>query len=436
MESPVRGEIIAVRYHCGVPFVRARLLRWSGLPGDRETPHDVITEWAEPCMPWGTQWYGDWASPRVGEKVWIAFEEGDISRPIYMGFVVSWDRKEPGSSSEWDMPFEFDNEEYLNKYREEEDRELPPKDHPEIKHARLIKTPLGQFLLLHDETEHAVLRGEEKVELGEGAPHNIICGDLFQPRYNQHIHECGNSGPPQSSFHIDETILSQYAYILHNKDQQPVPRILVALGDIASTIASNTPDLDVDMSIEIIEKVGQEAGLSKEDIDKGKKILEESEEMLDNLDVGEIAGDIKDKAFGWLRDGVKNFLGIDIPGDPVRWFRNLAEGWIKDRVSNLVDNIKDRVRGLIAEHAAGFLKNVVGAVLPIDAVMAAVDLGSALLKGDIGAMAQAFTETLVHGALASVPGGNLVAGAAASFVGGMAGKAVGDAVSSATGGMF
>ncbi len=38
--------------------------------------------WADPCLPAGSS-----ASPKVGDTVWVMFEAGDTSHPVYMGFM-------------------------------------------------------------------------------------------------------------------------------------------------------------------------------------------------------------------------------------------------------------------------------------------------------------------------------------------------------------
>jgi phage baseplate assembly protein gpV len=46
---------------------------------------EVVTGWASPCAPYfGTQ-TGFFAMPPVGAGVWIEFEAGDLSRPIWVG---------------------------------------------------------------------------------------------------------------------------------------------------------------------------------------------------------------------------------------------------------------------------------------------------------------------------------------------------------------
>jgi hypothetical protein len=46
---------------------------------------DVQSGWALPCAPWAGEELGAFAVPPVGAGVWIEFEAGDPSRPIWSG---------------------------------------------------------------------------------------------------------------------------------------------------------------------------------------------------------------------------------------------------------------------------------------------------------------------------------------------------------------
>ena len=107
------------------PEKRARLkLRIPSVLGDAET------DWALPCLPFGgkaTQ--GLFIVPEHDAQVWVEFEEGDISRPIWTG--TFWQQ-------ESDVPTEA------------------AKDEPT---TRLLQTPAGHRLQFDDES------GEEKIIL-------------------------------------------------------------------------------------------------------------------------------------------------------------------------------------------------------------------------------------------------------------------------------
>lgn len=86
---------------------------------------DVETGWALPCVPYAGDGEGLFTVPSVGAGVWIEFEAGDVSRPIWTG---CW----------WG------------------DGQLPNQAAPTVK---LLKTASGHTILLDDTS------GSEKVEI-------------------------------------------------------------------------------------------------------------------------------------------------------------------------------------------------------------------------------------------------------------------------------
>lgn len=51
--------------------------------GDSKSP------WCEPCLTYANDSIGDFVLPKVGEFVWVEFEEGDCRFPIYTGGLWS-----------------------------------------------------------------------------------------------------------------------------------------------------------------------------------------------------------------------------------------------------------------------------------------------------------------------------------------------------------
>lgn len=41
--------------------------------------------WCEPCVPVAYDFGGDFALPKIGEFVWVEFEDGNANKPIYTG---------------------------------------------------------------------------------------------------------------------------------------------------------------------------------------------------------------------------------------------------------------------------------------------------------------------------------------------------------------
>jgi uncharacterized protein involved in type VI secretion and phage assembly len=46
---------------------------------------DVTSGWALPCAPYAGDTTGTYAVPAVGAGVWVEFEAGDVSRPMWVG---------------------------------------------------------------------------------------------------------------------------------------------------------------------------------------------------------------------------------------------------------------------------------------------------------------------------------------------------------------
>src|SRR5437763_9895054 len=46
---------------------------------------EVPTGWATPCIPYAGPGSGFFAVPPIGAGVWIEFEAGDVSRPVWTG---------------------------------------------------------------------------------------------------------------------------------------------------------------------------------------------------------------------------------------------------------------------------------------------------------------------------------------------------------------
>jgi uncharacterized protein involved in type VI secretion and phage assembly len=61
-------------------------------------PGGVVSGWCEPCVPYAGKNVGVVMLPDVGSGVWIEFERGEASRPIWVGCF--WNKGEtPGSAS-------------------------------------------------------------------------------------------------------------------------------------------------------------------------------------------------------------------------------------------------------------------------------------------------------------------------------------------------
>jgi len=138
VESPKRlyglyqGEVLRVRYHKGAAFIKAKIFCLSMMDADKKE-YPWVTAWAPiafsgaGAVAEGQNTYGVWFAPQVGDNVLIGFEQGLMGNPYCIGYFPHFQ----------DMPTEFDNDDYLDKTREEEDRERPAEDYPEINDAYL-----------------------------------------------------------------------------------------------------------------------------------------------------------------------------------------------------------------------------------------------------------------------------------------------------------
>jgi uncharacterized protein involved in type VI secretion and phage assembly len=57
------------------------------------------TGWALPCLPFAGAQSGFYAVPAIGSQVWVEFEQGDPSRPIWVGSFWGADDEVPGTAA-------------------------------------------------------------------------------------------------------------------------------------------------------------------------------------------------------------------------------------------------------------------------------------------------------------------------------------------------
>jgi len=106
---------------------------------------EVESPWAKPCVPFAGANFGFFMLPNADDLVWIEFEAGDISRPIWSGFL--WAGNELPELAE--------------------------------KQKRIIHTPSGNLIIFDDENrelqlicdEITITMTQESVEINAG---NII----------------------------------------------------------------------------------------------------------------------------------------------------------------------------------------------------------------------------------------------------------------------
>ena len=84
MAEKFYGKYRALITDINDPENRGRIrVRCPKILGNSKSP------WCEPCIPFAYDGGGDFAVPKVGEFVWVEFEEGDPNYPIYTGGLWS-----------------------------------------------------------------------------------------------------------------------------------------------------------------------------------------------------------------------------------------------------------------------------------------------------------------------------------------------------------
>ncbi len=159
------------------------------------------TGWALPCLPFGGgKNRGFFVLPDVGDTVWIEFEAGDPSRPIWSGTF-------------WGAPGATGGEDDLGTATGTEAPEGA--DSPAGPKQYVLRTSKGHLISLDDEggvvvvaeSSGAEIRitgdGEiivkaDTIKLGADAAEKLVLGNSFMTLFNSHTHPTGvgPSGPP------------------------------------------------------------------------------------------------------------------------------------------------------------------------------------------------------------------------------------------------
>lgn len=72
-----RAEVVLVVDPVGAGRIQVRV---TSIPGEEQT-----NRWAMPCVPYAGPNVGLNLSPDVGDMVWVEFEGGDVSKPVWTG---------------------------------------------------------------------------------------------------------------------------------------------------------------------------------------------------------------------------------------------------------------------------------------------------------------------------------------------------------------
>jgi hypothetical protein len=120
---------------------------------------EAETGWCMPCTPYAGPDQGLYTIPDVGAGVWIEFEGGDLSRPLWSG--MWWGKPETADIGQPDSTARF----------APETSEIPKEAYPDRivePGVRILKSSLGHYVLLDDRADTA------RVELRDSLGNRII----------------------------------------------------------------------------------------------------------------------------------------------------------------------------------------------------------------------------------------------------------------------
>jgi len=448
-----QGEVVRVRYHKGVPFVKVKLGSGSRVEGPIK--FDWVTPWARIVSPMlgalsdGEGRYGAWFSPKKGDIAVVAFEQGLQSHPVCLGFCARIA----------DMPPEFDNDDYLDKTDEmPDDREDPEDEHPQINMAQMLKT-LSLYILLHQKTNHLVLDAAEmdgqedpRIEFGEGASADgweVALGRRFVQQFLKHEHS-GTGKPTNLDYEDLEDYISEFVFI--NKEPREVDkpgtstegRSAVSLKEITNSIVEFA-----DKFCKFITKADDfmedPVGTLTDGIEQGltdavgdmpeisvSDVVNEVSDFISNL-CSNITSKGKDKLNEWA--GVDGALGALLSGDETDALQTQIGGL---DLSGVVEFTNDGANKLMSMADSAGISDTLDA-LGSDVLGEALDVG-------LGAVRDVATDTVgtaVNNLIPDIPfvesaldiASGICEGNLAKTVGGLFSGAV-DAINTMTGGLL
>jgi uncharacterized protein involved in type VI secretion and phage assembly len=161
---------------------------------------DVTSGWALPCVPYGADLTGLYTVPPVGAGVWIEFEAGDVSRPIWVG---CWWRSSQLPTDEAGAAATPD----LKILRSETGLMLALHDDSQV--IAVSDASGGNLLKIEVQSGRITVKADTmvvvdapQIELGANAAHAAVFGDSLQAYLNQvvtgfntHMHAGQIAGP-------------------------------------------------------------------------------------------------------------------------------------------------------------------------------------------------------------------------------------------------
>jgi hypothetical protein len=154
---------------------------------------DVDTGWALPCAPYAGDGEGQFTVPPQGAGVWIEFESGDLSRPIWSGCWWAENQvPEDNSGTRATPPLKIIRSEAGLMVTLDDDSQMITVSDSDGNNMLEIKVQQGQIRL--KSATKAIVEAPQ-IELVEGAAHPVVFGDnLLQylnqlvMMFNTHVH--------------------------------------------------------------------------------------------------------------------------------------------------------------------------------------------------------------------------------------------------------
>ena len=149
--------------------------------------------WATPCLPFAGDGEGQFTIPPVGAGVWIEFEAGDASRPIWTG--CWWGKRQPpkdetGADASPTLKV-LRTTQGLLLAMDDDNKTIALSDDSG---ANFLKIKVNEGQITVQATTKVVVEAPQ-IELVEGAPHPLVFGDdLLQylnqlvSLFNAHLH--------------------------------------------------------------------------------------------------------------------------------------------------------------------------------------------------------------------------------------------------------
>jgi uncharacterized protein involved in type VI secretion and phage assembly len=161
----------------------------EGMGRVRASVHELLgeddeTDWASPCVPLAGGGSGWLMLPKTNDPVWIAFEAGDINRPVWLGF---WFNKT-------DAPPEGANAD-VRVLQSKSGHRLELGDADGAEYMRLSHAS-GALIEMDSEGNVLLTPTGDSVKIGSGELKKLVT-DALQDLFNNHTHPYQNGTPTQ-----------------------------------------------------------------------------------------------------------------------------------------------------------------------------------------------------------------------------------------------